>query len=551
MKMLLTLALLPACTPSTKPDPAEPPSDTGSPGADDTETTPSTPTSSSSSSSSSSSTPTPNDADGDGWDADHDCDDSDPTVLGRATVDGVVVGDLQDALDLAVDGSLVTVCAGEHRGPFVATVPVTLVSDDGAAATTLRGANGVRPLAVVGGTTVTGFTISGGWIAGPGGGVLLSAPGSLALTDCVVADNESTTGGGIEIVDGELTLERTVVERNVAEEGGGLRLVRSTATLVDSELSDNEADQSIAGGGGAALVDGVLVGGTVRANHLSGQPSTANGFAGGGGVLLRGTSRLEQAVVTENDGLIGAGVEVLHASAEIVDTEIRANADPNGSGTGLACIDAALTLDGVLVAGNAGAYGGGLYAWMCTVDGSATVEDNDADAGGGAYVIDADLSSVVLSGNRAANLGGGLFAAGAVLQDVTIAENEADYGGGFHSLTASTLTDVVVERNQARVGGGGDGEFDLVRTVVLDNVATERGGGLSTLGTVHLTDGAVLRNTAGLYGGGVLVDQGSLVVVNSDFGDGADDNQPDDVYAQSAYGGYGPAATFTCQPSGC
>jgi len=73
----------------------------------------------------------------------------------------------------------------------------------------------------------------------------------------------------------------------------------------------------------------------------------------------------------------------------------------------------------------------------------------------------------------------------------------------------------------------------------------------------------MLGNSATLTGGGVFMGfpLSFLSSDNGDWGDGAEDNLPDDVFSSTsmvgepetgnAFSGYGAGATFTCNAVGC
>jgi hypothetical protein len=84
--------------------------------------------------------------------------------------------------------------------------------------------------------------------------------------------------------------------------------------------------------------------------------------------------------------------------------------------------------------------------------------------------------------------------------------------------------------------------------VDLTDNAAATGGGLRIEGSAALGGCRVLRN----QGHGALVaDGGTLSSITGDWGDGADDNQPGDVFAGATVSGWGAAATFDCTSGGC
>ncbi|MEQ1506400.1 MAG: hypothetical protein ABMB14_29505, partial [Myxococcota bacterium] len=118
-----------------------------------------------------------------------------------------------------------------------------------------------------------------------------------------------------------------------------------------------------------------------------------------------------------------------------------------------------------------------------------------------------------------------------VLTDTVVTGNSADTGGGILSWIALEVT-------------GGE---------ISDNVAVTSGGGLRAVNDpVTLTGVSVLRNTAALGGGIALATDATVGSVSSDWGTGADDNAPEDVWTgEVAVSGYGADATFDCAADGC
>ncbi|HWQ15714.1 MAG TPA: right-handed parallel beta-helix repeat-containing protein, partial [Roseiflexaceae bacterium] len=197
---------------------------------------------------------------------------------------------------------------------------------------------------------------------------------------------------------------------------------------------------------------------------------------------------------------------------------------------------AALTLDGLTLAGGAGGDGGAvLNLGDLTVIGAAFV-DNRADFGGaiasrgtarvsdsvfsrnqarfdggaiavlgGAFALDDSR----LEGNSAGGSGGGIFSAARLtVQRTRIQGNSASSGGGLHSVAgAATLSDSEVSANRATTDGGGarnEGDLALIGSTVAGNTtATGSAGGIDNTGTLTLTNSTVSGNQAAGNGGGI------------------------------------------------
>lgn len=511
-------------------------------------------------------TPDP-DADGDGWTASVDCDDFDPSVMGLATTDGVPYADLGAALGAATtDGAAVTVCAGTFVGPFTAPVAVHLSSTADASLTILTG-GGDRVLALPAGSTVTGVTLRDGLTAGSGGGLLLTTPGTLEVTDCVIADNLAADGGGLALPTGATaTLRGTVIRGNRATTGGGVHaLAGATVDLGDTSVDANEAEGY---GGGAFLDDGaLLIGGLFTDNEAdlnastttwSGEPQPPETYTGGGGgIAATGAVRIEGATVSTNTASIGGGLQITDGEVVLVDTSIARNTNHTffGEGAGVHCLRCTLTMEGTTeIADNAGnvSRGGGIYVEAGTIVGGL-VTRNDAPDGGGIYAVDALIDGVDIATNTTLGEGGGALLFGAtVVQGSTFRDNSAPYnwGGGFVAYgDGVSLFDTAILRNTAPIGAGLQAVSDLVhleRCTIADNVATAGGGGIDVYGwwsAVELVDGSVTGNTAGWGGGAWVSDDAVLTSTGTDWGTAGADNGIDDVYVSASIGGYyGPPA---------
>jgi hypothetical protein len=171
-----------------------------------------------------------------------------------------------------------------------------------------------------------------------------------------------------------------------------------------------------------------------------------------------------------------------------------------------------------------------------------------------------DLDSSTLSGNEAATDGGAIQTyAVTTLTDTSITTGDATYGGGiwFYGGYGGSLNGdgLSVTSCSAATGGGIYalyGTVDLVDSELTDNDARSGGAIYAydndyTDSDLTLTTTTVHRNTAD-DGGGIYVAYLSAVTSdNSDWGEGADDNEEGDVllYYVDTYD-YGDGASFTC-----
>lgn len=220
------------------------------------------------------------DNDNDGSPYGEDCDDADPDVYPGATeicngkdddcdpstdeadwieADGMQWGSLQEAIDGVTEGEAVKVCSGIYAERITIDRDVLVFSELGADYTFVD-ATGMEgsALTVTGGVvTFAGFTIMGGSGADHrgegtllGGGVFVSAPAQLQLSEVAVSGNSADEGGGVFADEGViLNIVSSEISGNRATFGAGLSGVEAEILLGSTEVSGNEATDH---GGGMA-----------------------------------------------------------------------------------------------------------------------------------------------------------------------------------------------------------------------------------------------------------------------------------------------------------
>ena len=141
-----------------------------------------------------------------------------------------------------------------------------------------------------------------------------------------------------------------------------------------------------------------------------------------------------------------------------------------------------------------------------------------------------------MSGNLA-YMGGGAVVLGGEIQDAVVDSNASDtWGGGIYIYDGGVLEDVEVTNNESYDGGGG-----MI-------VAAEDDTYDATV------DNCVINNNVGGGGGGGAQIESPFESIDSDWGDGSTDNDPDDVlffydllngyYIE--YDSYGSGSDFVC-----
>ena len=131
-------------------------------------------------------------------------------------------------------------------------------------------------------------------------------------------------------------------------------------------------------------------------------------------------------------------------------------------------------------------------------------------------------------------------------------------GGAIWTQSATVeLSGVELDENEASSYGGAIfdqyGELTLSDCSLVDNASNVYGGGIySYYGNTAFSDCDVQGNTSGL-GGGVFANGSTLSADGGDWGDGSDDNDPDDVYLYGigAYVDFGSAVGFVCSSTSC
>lgn len=491
--------------------------------------------------------------------------------VNQVTLDGTQgFTSLQSALDAAEPESELLLCPGFYMGNFVASAPVRIRALEGRDQTVLAGAEGAT-LSIPGGSEIEGLTIQSG-----APGVVVSSPGAVRIVNSLITDNRAEHGAGLLITEkAEVLLVGTQISNNIALGRGGGVWVRPGAVLELSENSLVEANWAGEFGGGVWLESAHLRGGVVKDNLVVTTHKTYYEFLNH---------------VQDAEGFGGSGV-ALTGTGSIVDTEIARN---QGEGGALSVTGGSATLENVWVYDNDGrpGMGGGLGVASGTVIGNGTsrFERNLALDGGGGIIVNGAIHGVTFAGNTAGTIGapgsgGGLLIENGFLEDVVLEDNRALSGGGAMTRGDVRMERVVVQKNQSEWEGGGllviikgehpieivDSEIvgneasqgagiysgagmKITRTDIIDNVATSKGGGLYINADTRLIDSRVLANQAS-SGGGAHVERmfAAFVVRNTDFGEGEQDNTPDDVSTLlgHSFHGAGASADFTCDHLDC
>jgi hypothetical protein len=313
-----------------------------------------------------------------------------------------------------------------------------------------------------------------------GGGLYASAC-DLAVTDSLFEDNQgSERGGGALLVETAGEVSGSTFQRNGAVNGAGLLVLGGSVALRGNQMRDNTA--GLRGGGlyhdSDALIEDNLV-----------ADNTA-GWTGGGIHLVKHAAVMRGNEVrgnrSENDG---GGIYVHQGQPTIVDNDILDNWSGDDGG-GLRLFESAAHVEGNRISRNAaGGDGGGIrISHVASLFIDNVITDNEASMGGG---MDMDNDSSVVRGGviegNVASLGGGISAGlfpwtGAAFEGVRIANNQADDGGGIYlvnNFLPISITGLEVVGNTAQRGGGmfiRATDVTIANTVIRGNDAGEGGG---------------------------------------------------------------------------
>ena len=290
--------------------------------------------------------------------------------------------------------------------------------------------------------SLSGLTITGGSVSGPGVGGGILNDGSLTLSGCTIAGNSAVgNGAGLEN-DGSAMLDACTIADDVAtgssahavSTGGGIDN-QDSAVLIGCTISGNAANE------GAGLENELptstlsLTGCTISGNSATGP------YSEGGGLNNSGTANLRDCTISGNSALSGAGLSMGETGssstvANLTDCTISGNTASNEGG-GLMVL-ASATLTDCTIAGNSAGYGGGLVnggtatLLSCTVSGnSATlcgglVSSKASPSGGGTLT---SMTDTIAAGNSSADGNGYVF--GDILGRVSGSYNligDTDYG---------------------------------------------------------------------------------------------------------------------------
>ena len=286
-----------------------------------------------------------------------------------------------------------------------------------------------------------------------GGALLVSTAGELSAS--LFENNQAVNGAGLFVLGGTVVLSGNHMRGNAAGLRGGGLYHDSDALVEDNLVEDNTSGWT---GGGMYLIDhaAVLRGNQVRGNRSEndgggiyvhqGSPTIAgndvtdnwSGDDGGGLRLFESAALVESNRISRNVADGGGGIRVSHVASVFIDNVITDNQAVMGGGMDMDN-DSSVVRGGV-IEGNSASLGGGISATLFPWSGAAfegvRIANNQADDGGGLYLLNNFVPIAIrrleVVGNTAGR-GGGLFvrATDVSIENTVIARNESWQGGGL------------------------------------------------------------------------------------------------------------------------
>jgi predicted outer membrane repeat protein len=257
------------------------------------------------------------------------------------------------------------------------------------------------------------------------------------------------------------------------------------------------------------------------------------------------------------------GFHLHSGESAVVDGFTITNGYTDGSGGGVYCEDAQVTITNCTISSNQAAgyrAGGGVYCHggQLTISDSTISSNQAVEVYGGGVCCDEGsltITDCTISGNWAEASGGGVYGEDAqvTITNCTINSNDAGSGGGFGCFGFGmqiTITNCTISDNEATgYGGGGiDCYYAMLAPTTISNctitgnsTAGVGGGVYCNFAETTLTNCTISGNQAGAGGG---VSCGSSAITNCTIGDN------EASYGGGVYCRSGAAAVTNCTISG-
>jgi CSLREA domain-containing protein len=373
---------------------------------------------------------------------------------------------------------------------------------------------------------------------------VVAADGLLTLREAIQAANTNTAvneadGGGEGLAD-VVTFDPALFSSGPAT----IILTSDTIEIID--------DLQIAGPGSdqltvikswrlfdiAAGTEAGFSGLTLADSNPNPQPLYGSSQNNGGAVRNYGSLTLEGCVITGHSGFYGGGVwNDATGVLAITDCEFSNNGAEYGGGIsnyGVVTIDSSTFLDN---------YGGGVHVG----GGTATIRNSvvSGNSGSGIYISGGtvEVADCVIRDNKNESggypYGGGIYNNGTLtLTNTSVLNNRAVQGGGLASTShvEATVDNCVFSGNFARDHAGGilASRSTITNSIVSNNSVTamgyeSRGGGLYLGYNTQVLNTAIFGNTSN-EGGGVYIAGNAVRLVNSTISGNIADEEGGGVY---------------------
>lgn len=337
-------------------------------------------------------------------------------------------------------------------------------------------------------------------------------------------------GGGIVIGgNGALTIENVEISGNHASEDGAGIYVYGKLNMTDGVIENNTSKS-----GGAISVHS---GGQIELTNVTMQNNTASKW-GGGAINNKGTAKLTKCTITGNKaGNEGGGIYQGSKTLELNNCTITGNSSPAGGG--ICCFGTVTTNNTSIDNNTANNDGGGLAVHGKLNMTGGSVSGNKAEDGGGIYNTggEVDISEVTISGNTATKYGGaGLNNKNEGTANVnycTFEGNKArETGGAIYASEDIKIIGCKFNNNHSDTCGGAIRMYDCAATIIgcemNGNTANEHGGSIyvDNDGTARITSTEITGSVAYKSGSGIYVgSKGNLgmIGVNKITGNTASD----------------------------
>jgi hypothetical protein len=322
----------------------------------------------------------------------------------------------------------------------------------------------------------------------------------------------------------KLSLDRNVTLSGKTANDAPVVYVDTSGELImkDGSAITGNTNAGSYGGGGVVVDDGIFTmnGGAIFGNEAAyggGVYSSANAA---NGFTMSGSASIRNNKATGNGWGYGGGGVYFNGLGNFIMTgsaSIRDNVAEGPSSTGGGVCFAAVGITGNFF-----------------MSGSASITDNEAEYGGGGVFFSSvetfEMSgSVSIGGNKAigsGNRGGGVYVHSGEfnMYGGTITDNEAEIGGGVYVIGTFAMSgSASINNNEATAydGGGGvyiyNGTFTMNGGTINNNEAEYYGGGVLVEGSAfNMSGGAVIRGNqaTGVYGtgGGVYFRSGTFTL---------------------------------------